>query len=136
VVKDANDDATVLENLRARPRAFVAGGNGSVAFVHDGNGMVSLAARMRRPGTVVLADQFAAGWSVSVDGRAARPRRYDSVLRGVAVPAGRHRIVWRYRTPGLTAGALISLAGLVFAAIWLTAPWRLVTRVRARASAS
>jgi uncharacterized membrane protein YfhO len=126
----------VLENLRARPRAFVAGGNGSVAFVHDGNGMVSLAARMRRPGTVVLADQFAAGWSVSVDGRAARPRRYDSVLRGVAVPAGRHRIVWRYRTPGLTAGALISLAGLVFAAIWLTAPWRLVTRVRARASAS
>ena len=126
-------DATVLENLRARPRAFVAGGNGSVAFVHDGDGMVSLAARMRRPGTVVLADQFAAGWSVSVDGRAARPRRYDSVLRAVTVPAGRHRIVWRYRTPGLAAGALISLAGLVLATIWLTAPWRLVTRVRARA---
>ena len=44
------NDATVLENLRARPRAFVAGGSGSVAFVHDGNGMVSLAARLRRPG--------------------------------------------------------------------------------------
>jgi hypothetical protein len=51
------------------------------------------------------------------------------------VPAGRHRIVWRYSTPGLTAGALLSLAGLALAAIWLTAPWRLVARVRARATA-
>jgi Bacterial membrane protein YfhO len=125
-------DATVFENLHARPRAFVPGRNGSVAFVHDGDGTVSLVARMRRPGTVVLADQFAAGWSVSVDGHTARALRYDSVLRAVVVPAGQHRIVWRYRTPGLTAGALISLVGLTLAAVWLAVPWRLLTRLRTR----
>jgi hypothetical protein len=123
-------DATVLANLRARPRTFVPHGSGSATFVHDGAGTVSLVARMRRPGLVVLADQFAPGWSVSVDGRAATPRRYDSVLRAVAVPAGRHQIVWRYRTPGLVAGAALSLTGLVLAAIWLTAPWRFGQRWR------
>ncbi len=115
----------MFENLCACPRAFVPERNGTVVFVHDGDGTVALAARMRRAGTVVLADQFAAGWGVSVDGHTARPLRYDSVLRAVAVPAGRHRIVWRYRTPGLTTGTVISLAGLILAAIWLVAPWRL-----------
>ncbi|HEY3765003.1 MAG TPA: hypothetical protein VGL44_07575, partial [Gaiellales bacterium] len=116
-------DATVLENLEARPRAFVTGGDGTAAFVHDGAGVVSLAANLTRPGLVVLADQFAAGWSVSVDGHPATARRYDSVLRAVSVPAGRHAIVWRYRTPGLSAGEALSLAGLVLAGMWLLAPW-------------
>jgi hypothetical protein len=48
------------------------------------------------------------------------------------VPAGEHRILWRYRTPGLIAGALPTLAGLMLAALWLAAPWRLLTPVRTR----
>jgi hypothetical protein len=116
-------DATVIENLEARPRTFAAGGAGSVAFVHDGAGSVALRARMRRPGLVVLADQAAAGWSVTVDGRSADPRRYDSVLRAVAVPAGSHTIVWRYRTPGLGASEAATAAGILLLAAWMLAPW-------------
>jgi uncharacterized membrane protein YfhO len=120
----------VLTNLDARPRTFVAHGAGSVTFLQDGAETVSLVARMQRPGLVVLADQFTPGWSVSVDGRAADPRRYDSVLRAVDVTAGRHVIVWSYRTPGLVVGAALSLTGVALASIWLTAPWRRWVRRR------
>jgi hypothetical protein len=116
-------DATVIENLQARPRAFAAGAAGSVTFVHDGAGSVALRARLERPGLVVLADQAASGWSVTVDGRPARGRRYDSVLRAVAVPAGTHAIVWRYRTPGLGAGSAMTAAGLLVLGGWMVAPW-------------
>jgi hypothetical protein len=116
-------DATVIENLDARPRAFAAGGAGRVGLVHDGAGSVALAARMSRPGLVVLADQAAPGWSVTVDGRAAHPLQYDSVLRAVAVPAGTHAVVWRYRTPGLTVGEAATGAGVLLLAMWMLAPW-------------
>jgi hypothetical protein len=116
-------DATVLENLEARPRAFSAGGAGTVSIVHDGAGSVALRARMRRPGLVVLADQEAPGWSVTVDGARAHGRRYDSVLRAVAVPAGTHDVIWRYRTPGLTAGAAATATGILLLAAWILRPW-------------
>ena len=33
-------------------------------------------------------------------------------MRGVAVPAGRHRIVWSYRVPGLRVGVALSALAL------------------------
>jgi hypothetical protein len=62
---------------------------------------------------VVLNDQLADGWSVTVDGEAARPLRVDSVMRGVSVPAGAHTVSWRYRAPGLRAGLVLSALGLL-----------------------
>lgn len=46
---------------------------------------------------VVLMDTWAAGWSVSVDGRPADQVRVNGVLRGVEVPTGSHTISWFYR---------------------------------------
>jgi hypothetical protein len=115
-------DGRVYENLRARPRAFVVGGAGTVRFTHDGDQVVALRASMRTAGRVVLADRYAPGWSVTVDGRPARPRRYDSVIRSVRVPAGTHTVIWRYETPGLRAGAAISTLGIVLSGLWVVAP--------------
>jgi hypothetical protein len=46
---------------------------------------------------MVLMDTWAAGWSVSVDGRPAKPVRVNGVLRGVEVPTGNHAVTWFYR---------------------------------------
>lgn len=46
---------------------------------------------------MVLMDTWAAGWSVSVDGRPANQVRVNGVLRGVEVPTGSHTISWFYR---------------------------------------
>ncbi|HEV7903710.1 MAG TPA: YfhO family protein, partial [Pyrinomonadaceae bacterium] len=58
------------------------------------------------------------GWEATVDGEAARIDTTDYLLRGVAVPAGAHRVEMRYRAPaarngaGISACALLLLCGL------------------------
>lgn len=93
-------------------RAGAASG-GAVAVDDASPSDVRIHARLDRPGLVVLNDSWAPGWSVRVDGRAARPVRVDDVMRGVAVGAGAHEVEWTYRVPGLRAGALLSLLAVV-----------------------
>jgi len=71
---------------------------------------------------VVLNDQLDEGWRVEVDGRAAEPLRVDSVMRGVAVPAGTHTVSWSYSAPGLRVGLALSVVGLLLIAA--LALWR------------
>ncbi|HYM59758.1 MAG TPA: YfhO family protein [Thermoanaerobaculia bacterium] len=66
-----------------------------------------------RPGLLVLTQQAAPGWSVSVDG-VPRPQVVaQGVFRAVAVSAGRHDVMWRYAPPGLAIGATITLLTLI-----------------------
>ncbi|HUZ83652.1 MAG TPA: YfhO family protein, partial [Gaiellales bacterium] len=88
-------------------------GLGTARVIGDGNGGAVIVADMARPGLVVLSDAWAAGWTVTVDGRPATAVRVDTAIRGVVVPAGRHRIVWSYTTPGLSSGAALSALGWV-----------------------
>src|SRR5204862_527694 len=82
-------------------------------LVHLGNPEVRIDADMQQRGLVVLSDQWFRGWSVTVDGRPARPVRVDTAIRGVVVGAGSHEIVWRYRTPGFIRGIVISGVALL-----------------------
>ncbi|MDT7602615.1 MAG: hypothetical protein QOF61_612 [Acidobacteriota bacterium] len=61
-----------------------------------------------RDALLVVSEIFYPGWEASVDGRAARIHLTDYLLRGVAVPAGRHRVEMRYRAPAARAGASVS----------------------------
>ena len=45
-----------------------------------------------RPSLLVLTDSWAPGWKAKVDGRDADVQRVDYLIRGVAVPAGRHTV--------------------------------------------
>jgi uncharacterized membrane protein YfhO len=68
---------------------------------------------MACPGVVVLAEVGFPGWKAFVDGHGKEVLDPYGVLRGVAVPAGRHRVEFRYSPTsvyvggGLTAIALI-----------------------------
>ena len=87
---------------------------------------VLLHCRALRSGYVVLLDEWTPGWTATVDGAPAPLERADVVFRAVEIPPGDHVVEMRYRTPGLRAGALVSLAGcLLFiglALAWLH--WR------------
>ena len=39
------------------------------------------------------------GWSVTIDGKEAEAVRVDYILRGMALPAGEHTVVWSFRAP-------------------------------------
>jgi hypothetical protein len=64
-------------------------------------------------GLLVLADLHYPGWSAEVDGRPAEMLRADGLFRAVALPAGSHRVVFRYRPVSVLAGAALSALAAV-----------------------
>jgi hypothetical protein len=68
---------------------------------------------------LVLSEQFFPGWQATVDGSAGPVDRWREAFLSVRVPPGSHRVAFRFRSPGLRRGALLSLVaafGLVIAA--------------------
>ena len=65
------------------------------------------------PTVLVVSEIFYPGWEATVDGRPARIMPADYVLRGVALPAGAHRVEMRYAAPAVRAGAIISASTLL-----------------------
>jgi hypothetical protein len=64
-----------------------------------------------RPGRLVLAEQHYPGWSAWLDSAAGRRmldvRAERGVFRAVDLPAGEHRVVFRYRPRSVLIGAII-----------------------------
>jgi uncharacterized membrane protein YfhO len=59
----------------------------------------------------VLAEQFYPGWVVEANGQPTQIVRTHHVMRGVRLPAGEHRLVYRYRPAAFYWGAGVSLCG-------------------------
>ena len=60
-----------------------------------------------------IAVPYSRGWTARVDGAPAPVFKCGGMYMGVALTAGEHTVEMRYVTPGLRAGAAISLAALV-----------------------
>ena len=73
------------------------------------------------PAILVVSEGWFPGWTVTVDGREATLYRTHVTLRGVAVPAGQHEVVFRYRPRSVRLGLLVSLlsGGILAAGIAL-----------------
>lgn len=61
---------------------------------------------------VVVADSHFPGWRAWVDDVEADIAPVNLLVRGVAMPAGRHRLTMRYETAGLRAAVPVTRAGL------------------------
>jgi hypothetical protein len=68
------------------------------------------------PTLLVVSELFYPGWEATVDGERTRIRLTDYLLRGVAIPAGHHRVEMRYRATAARNGALISAFTLLLIA--------------------
>jgi hypothetical protein len=64
------------------------------------------------PGLLRLADLWYPDWTATVDGKPEKILKADYLLRAVPVPAGRHRVEFRFRSPALRNGLVLSLASL------------------------
>jgi uncharacterized membrane protein YfhO len=68
---------------------------------------------------VVLADSWAQGWSVQVDGHPAEALQADHALRAVRTPAGEHLIEWSYAPANVCKAIWISISALAALAVWI-----------------
>ncbi|MBE7561147.1 YfhO family protein [bacterium] len=76
---------------------------------------VEIEAHMAAAGVLVLADNWAPGWRVSVDGERRPLIAAWEFLRAVHLDAGTHHVVFRYTPPGWTPGWITSLvAGIAW----------------------
>jgi hypothetical protein len=74
---------------------------------------IELETRNERPGFLVLSEIYYRGWEAWIDGRRAPVERANYTLRGVAIPAGEHRIEFVFRAHSFRNGAVWSLLGAI-----------------------
>jgi hypothetical protein len=98
-----------------RPLPSNASPVGTARIAVDEPERVEVETRSDSASYLVLADTFDPGWSATVDGRPAPIRPAWVAFRAVFIPAGAHRVVFRYRPAGFLAGLAVSLAGLAVA---------------------
>jgi len=93
---------------------------GTCALESFGNNRVVALCAAQERGLAVFVEQFDRGWHATVDSQPARLLRANLIMRALPIEAGTHRIVLEFHTPGLGAGAVISvLSLLLLAALWL-----------------
>ena len=75
---------------------------------------------------VVLGETRSRGWRATVDGGKAEIYPVNEVFQAVAVPPGRHRVHWRFVSPGFFAGLGLAALGLfvLAVALWRGSGWR------------
>ncbi|HEU5115348.1 MAG TPA: hypothetical protein VFT74_01590, partial [Isosphaeraceae bacterium] len=74
---------------------------------------VEIEVDLKTPGIVVLADVFYPGWRLTVDGEEAPIYRTNRLMRGAALTAGRHRLVYTYEPNSVRVGLALSTVGLL-----------------------
>jgi hypothetical protein len=88
------------------------------AWQRDGPDVIQAQVQAPVRGVLRINETADQGWEVTVDGRPAAVICVDDTFLGVWLDAGTHEVRFRYRTPGATAGSMMSLASLALL-IWL-----------------
>ena len=78
---------------------------------------LTIDAEMSCKGMVIAGESYFPGWRASVDDVSQPIYAADSLLRGVVVPAGKHRIVMSYRPFSVIAGFILTLTGFLAAIV-------------------
>jgi hypothetical protein len=95
----------------------------TIRWVEDSPDRLALETEAPAPAFLVIADTHFPGWRAWLDGDPVPIRRVNQLLRGVALPGGRHRLAMRYEPEGwrvalpVTRGAM--LVWVIAAAAWL-----------------
>lgn len=85
----------------------------------DNGNDVSVTVNAPAAGFLVLADQYYPGWVADVDGKSSAILSANGFTRAVAVPAGSHKVHFRYQPMSVIGGVAL----LVLAVVWMTYLW-------------
>ena len=76
-----------------------------------GNAYVRATCFAHIAGLAVFVEQFAAGWSATVDGTPTPILKANTMMRAVPVAAGPHTIELAFKPPGLALGMTFTIVG-------------------------
>ena len=98
---------------------------GEVTWIEQSPNQLVFDAVASGPALVVLSDNWFPAWKAWVDGVESPVLRADHTLRAVAIPAGQHRIEFRYQSALLRASLALSIACML---IVMAVVFRVVSR--------
>jgi hypothetical protein len=110
---DLRGGAVLGDSLSEAPDSAATG---RVLESRFGSEEVRLRTRTSGRMVLVLTDRYYPGWTATLDGRPADIHRANGFFRAVAVPAGTHEVVFRYRPRPVVLGMWISAASLLVCA--------------------
>lgn len=112
-IANGSVDARTTATLATDPHLTLGPVDGARAAVTSYKlNEVTVEAETPGPALVRLADLWSPDWRATVDGRPVEVMRTDYLLRAVAVPAGKHVIVFRYQPVAVRNGLMVSLASV------------------------
>jgi hypothetical protein len=136
-VKDADAEMKALDNFNPKDTAFVqeackasvpfmpqADSTASVTLVKNDNDKINYSFNAASNQFAVFSEiYYKAGWKAFVDGKESPIVKVNYVLRGMALPAGKHNIEFRFEPQGYFTGKKLSFAALavclVLLVLWL-----------------
>lgn len=119
---DHDEHAVVL--LERPPASPPGPESGTVRIVEYGLNTVRMETDAPNPTILRFADLYFPGWRATIDGAETEILRADHAFRAILVPAGRHRIEWRYESDALRAGLLLTAVAAAVAGLFGIAAWR------------
>jgi hypothetical protein len=108
-------DSVILESVKPLRPAPSRGGQ--VKIVGYESNRVLCQVQSHSPGYLVLLDSYYPGWNATVDGRQTDILRANYAFRAVFVPAGSHRVEFRFAPRTFYAGVAITLATALMAVL-------------------
>lgn len=90
----------------------------SSAFSYDHHGFSS-EITLDKPQLVFFSVPYSDGWTAEVNGKKTDVEKVSYGFMAVRADEGTNEIVFRYRTPGLTAGIIVTIAGILLLAGYL-----------------
>jgi hypothetical protein len=103
----------LLEGVPEAPPSAVPGGHGCTIRTYS-HTLIEATCEAAAAAHAVFVEQFAAGWSATLDGAPAALLRANRLMRAVPLPPGRHDIALSYHQPGLAFGLVVSGAAALF----------------------
>jgi hypothetical protein len=103
--------AVVVEEPIAGLAAGGSGGEAHITSYHDEEVVVEAASQ--GGGLLVLTDQVYPDWRATLDGAAVETHRVNYLFRGVVLPPGQHKVVFRYRPMAFAYGGALTLLTVV-----------------------
>ncbi|MGA9995727.1 MAG: YfhO family protein [Pyrinomonadaceae bacterium] len=100
------------ENLPELPGGAVLPASSARLVSYEPNRLV-IETDADTPSVLVVSELNYPGWEATVDGKAAPMHTADFLLRGIVMPAGKHRVEMEYKAPAARNGAFISLFTLL-----------------------
>ena len=116
-LKDEQFYALDLDKL-AKASAEIRERSSGIRELRIENGRISCRVDAREGHKLLLAVPASKGWTARINGQKTEIGAFEGCLTEIPLVPGENHITMQYRTPGLAAGILLSLAGLGILAAW------------------